>query len=423
MKKAILILSCFLGFSTFFSFAQQNPPSILYFYIYSTNGQEYFGKNWPKATDLNTAIAMDQAAKNDNSGNMCLFEGSKDLRLRILLNKTVPADTTIYLKMRFTDYSPDGGVDTRAAVNLPDSIPIPSGVTLFEYPFQINHLPEAQNGGLARIEGYVTYPNGAEYSRFSDRANFYNRFVYDVQFYETAPLKGNVRINIKGSSKHVVCSFDGGLTWQSALEKEFQNVDIPEGVIYIKEPNSPHLSEIHVNDFISDGWGTFSTNHAVNIPSVNNVSINPYPGTHYVQSNKDFMFILTPTGENENKIPDVTINRTGTPDSKGIEITDNRDGSFNVSVLNVQETINLSISWNEATGNDSFYSTNSARIWTDNETLFITSPTAGNIFVYNATGGLVDIFKVSEKEIISAVLPKGLYLVKLNNNTYKALIK
>lgn len=423
MKKNVLLVCSMLVFVLLASsaYAQQNPPSLLYFYIYSTSGQEYFGKYWPEKTDINKAIAMDQAAKNDNPSNMRLFEGCEDLKLRIMLNRTVPKDTTIYLKMRFTDYSNSGGVNTRAAVNLPDSIPIPSGVTYFEYPYKINRLLEAQNGGLAQIEGYTTYPNGTEYSRFSDRANFYNKFTYHLEYSpRTVPETGNFKLNIKGATSHLVCSFDGGVTWEKPQEEytgSYITKALKVGVIYIKEPNSCLLEAIPFGN--SNEHGSSSITRPVTLPNIPNAVVSHEQGIHYVSSTNNFVFTIRPTGENAGKVPVVKTDRTSIPDSEGVKIEENGDGSYKVTIMYVQQAITVSVDF--ATDNESIDGKN--KVWANNSLLYITTSANETALIYNTAGILIKTISIDAGETVSVPLATGFYAVQLGDQTYKVILR
>lgn len=429
MKKQFLRLFSFLAlvFLSFSVNAQSNPPHILYFYIYSTNGQEYFGKYWPENTNMNEAITMDQAAKNDNPSNMRLFEGCEDLKLRIMLNKTVPKDTTIYLKLRFNDYSSSGGVNTPAAVNLPDSIPIPSGVTLFEYPYQINHLPEAENGGMARIEGYTTYPNGIEYSRFSDRANFYNRFTYDVETsWSTSTYLSGVKLKIMGATSHVVYSIDNGYTWRKPENEEFIEFNEYEmnqirnaGIIYIKEPNSCILETITFGNNNEETPPPSITKRPVTLPHIANAIVSLSQGTYYVPSAQNFVFTITPTGENIGLVPVITTNRTSIPDSEGVQIEDNKDGSYTITILYVQQAVNINVDF--ATGNGLIEGNNN--VWASNSELHISSVSSNFAYIYSAMGTLIKTVTIPAGETITTSLPAGIYIVKLNDKPYKVVLK
>lgn len=423
MKKQFLLLFSLLATVILSTsvYAQQNPPSILYFYIYSTNGQEYFGKYWPEKTDINEAIAMDQTAKNENSGNMRLFEGC-DLKLYIELNRMVPKDTTIYLKMRFNNYSFSGGVDTRAAVNLPDSIPIPGGVTKFEYPYRINHLPEAQDGGLARVEGYTTYPNGAEYSRFPDRANFYNKFTYNLEYNPRTTLhKGYIKLNIKGGTPQLVCSFDGGVTWvkpQEEFTDSYIDKALEAGVIYIKEPNSCHLETIPFGK--SSGGIGIPIQRAITMPDISNAIVSHDQGIYYVSSTNNFVFTIQPTGANAGMLPVVTTNRTIIPDSEGVKIEDNGDGSYTVTILRVQQAITISVDF--ATANEAI--DNGNKVWADKDMLYIQTASNQIINIYNTAGARVKTMSISAGETKSVALPAGFYIVKTDNEkVYKIILR
>ena len=431
MKKQSLCLFSILAFVilSFSVNAQSNPPSILYFYIYSTNGQEYFGKYWPENTNINEAIAMDQAAKNDNSANMRLFEGCEDLKLRIMLNRSVPEDTTIYIKLRFFDLRSEGGLNAREVVDLPDSIRIPPGVTLFEYPYRIHNIPENGNGGKVRIEGYTSKPDGSEHSQFGDNANFYSPFTYDIQFREKEEfLDGSFSLKVTNATPQVVCSFDGGYTWKSALPddgltyKKLPYSDLEKalesGVVYIKEPNSCHLVAIPIKSREPEGAGSIVVNRSVMIETEDGLTTLPRAGlTHYTPSWKDFTFKVY--GEPGKELL-ITTNRAYDNEG-GVKIVPTGEGAWDVTIVKVHSSLKIKVAYKTSiengdnpTGNTVWVGYN---VWSANGKLHVKNANPGTLSIFTITGQLYKTIEISGD--YSESLPRGLYIVKLNGKTYK----
>ena len=413
--------------------AHAQLPYVSQVFIYSSSGNEYIGKYWPANTPAADAVRMDYEAKNANPSSppMRLFEGCDDLKLRIRLIGTIPDDKVIYMKFRFYDYSSAGGVNTRAAITLPDSVAIPHGVSYFEVPYQINHLPDDQNGGLAAVRGYISNPNGSENSGQTDYVNMFNRFTYHVEYSpRTVQYKGHLRLNIQEASPQIVCSLDGGYTWRKPQD-EFSGsiVDkaLEAGVIYIKEPNSCLLVTIPfgkgsggIGEPGNSGDPGSSISRQITMPYIANAIINREQGVHYVSSGGNFVFTIQPTGANAGLVPVVSTNRTGVPDSEGVKIEDNGDGSYTVSILRVQQTITLSIDF--ATSNKAI--DNGNKVWADNDQLYIQSTTNGTANIYNAAGTLVKSTKVSAGEITVVSIPTGFYVVKMSDDkTYKIILR
>lgn len=335
---------------------------------------------------------------------------------------TIPDDTTIYMKFRFYDYSNTGGVNTRAAVNIPDSVAIPNGVSYFEIPYTINHIPEDQNGGLAAIRGYIRNPNGSENSGQTDYVNIFSRFTYEYDFQKPAPLfTVFFRLNLKDASPHVICSVDGGFTWDKP-KTEYTGADLSKimetGVFYIKEPNSCHLATISVGKKEEEQIPPSAIKRQMNIPYTTNAIIS-HTGTFYIASGQNFTFNITPTGTNAGLVPVITTNRTSIPDSEGVKIEDNKDGSYTVTILSVQQSININIDF--ATTNEAIEGDH--KVWTDNKLLYISSTLNSTAFVYNTVGALIKTVVLSADQTASLTLPEGLYIVKLGNKTYKVVLK
>lgn len=426
MKKQCLLLFCLMSLIGIpvLVYAQENPPGIHYFYLYSMSGQEYFGRFWPENTNIQEAIAMDQKAKSENSSNMRLFEGC-DLKLRVLLNKPVPKDTVIYLKLEFLSV-PDGFLNIRAVVSLPDSIPIPSGVTYFEYPYSISHLSDAENGKIAHIKGYTTRPNGSVYSGFDDRVNFFSKFTYNIQFQEEyGPSRnGYFRLNVKESSPQIVCSFDGGYTWKSALLNEYSQSDLNKaiacGYIYIKEPNSCICETIPISSREPEGLGSVIVNRAVWIEAEEGISTFPHAGmTHYTPSWKDFTFKVY--GQPEKELV-VTTNRQYDNDG-GVKINPTGEGEWDVTIVKVHSSINIRVGYKSATesengtGNTTW---TSDKVWTSGGKLYVKNTNPGILSIYMITGQLYKHVEISGD--YSEMLPKGSYFVRLNGKTYKIIL-
>ena len=63
-------------------------------------------------------------------------------------------------------------------------------------------------------------------------------------------------------------------------------------------------------------------------------------------------------------------------------------------------------------------------IYTERETLYVTSPTANTAKVYNVSGVLVRTLTLSAGETVRTALPAGFYVVALGNgNTHKVIVK
>lgn len=85
----------------------------------------------------------------------------------------------------------------------------------------------------------------------------------------------------------------------------------------------------------------------------------------------------------------------------------------------MQQSININIDFttgNEAIGGHS-------KVWAKNKQLYIIPESDDIAYIYNAAGMAIKSISVSDGETTGIPLPAGLYIVKLNNNTYKVVIK
>jgi hypothetical protein len=405
-------------------------PLVYQTYIYSSSGEEYFGKYWPTNTDVANAIAIDRAAKqapeNSSYPPMRLFEGCDDLKVRIRISNPISDDTTIYMKFRFTTSIQD--INVRNLVTIPDSVPIPHGVTYFEVPYLVKHMPDDKNGSLIGVKGVITRPDGSDYSSSPfDYINIFNRYTYNVEYSaRTALHKGYIRLNIQGATPQIVCSFDGGYTWvkpQDEFTGSYLDKALEAGVIYIKEPNSCLLTTIpfgshgNIGDPGEPGIGITRT---ITMPYIADAILSHEEGTYYVASTDNFVFTIQPTGSNAGLVPLVKTNRTSIPDSEGVKIKDNADGSYTITIIRVQQSITLSVDF--ATSNESI--NNGNRVWANDGQLYIQVSANGIANIYQSTGALAKSMIISAGETTSVSLPAGFYIVKLNNgSTYKIVLK
>ena len=147
----------------------------------------------------------------------------------------------------------------------------------------------------------------------------------------------------------------------------------------------------------------------------------------FVPSKKDFEFIAY----SKNEITEATIKlyqpsapgeellRKGGP---GIKVKDNKDGSYTVTVKQVDNEMLIKvasvISTNsgEEVGNAAIAADN---VWSAFGTLYVQAASPATLSIYSVTGQLVQQVAVSGS--YSATLPKGLYIVQLNGKAYKII--
>lgn len=159
---------------------------------------------------------------------------------------------------------------------------------------------------------------------------------------------------------------------------------------------------------------------AVTMPAIANAIVSYEEGIYYIPSMSDFVFTIQPTGTNTGRVPVVTTNRVNVPDSEGVKIEDNGDGSYTVSILCVQQSVTISVDF--ATGNEVVDKGN--KVWADKDMLYIQTATNRIVNIYNAAGVLLKSINIPAGETTGISLPVGLYVVKPDNDkVYKIILR
>lgn len=298
-----------------------------------------------------------------------------------------------------------------------------SGETTVVRAFKIVDEPTFENGA----EGYFitnsydpSNPGVIFTSDTTDVYNFYKRFTTSVKYSQpTVGYAGRLDLGIKDGSPDLFRSLNGGLTWEKAslpfTKSQIANISIGD-VVLLKEPNSCWFSEVIVGKEV----GAPVIMRPVTVPEVSGAITSPMAGEHYIESREDFVLIVTPTGANVGKVPELKTNRTTVPDSEGVIRVDNGDGSYTFIIRCVQQPLTLSFDF--VTGNASI--DNGTNVWATSGQLFIYSPEAVAASIYDASGALVKTRNVSAGETAQTLLPSGIYFVSLNNgNAYKVAVK
>lgn len=307
-------------------------------------------------------------------------------------------------------------VDEKA---FPDSVFIPKGSdTPVSMNFTVGQMPADMEGIECMIITY--YADTAGQNRGSGdttRLTFYNHPAYDINYKTpTVGYSGILELNLSGGTPWLMRSLDKGVSWKLAStpvsKSEIYNISLEDSAyIWLKEPNSCWDAVIPVG---SSAGGT-TILRQVTVPAVGNVVLSHSPGEYYISSMSSFSFTIEPTGTNTGSTPVVTTNRTSIPDSKGVVIEDIGDGQFRVTILYIQQNILINIDF--TTANEQVYAGGYA--WGNNGQLFIMADNDGEAAIYNATGMLMKIIRISAGQTIQTSLPEGFYIISINNKSYK----
>ena len=318
---------------------------------------------------------------------------------------------------------------------LPDTLELAAGDSLISLSFMTLPIPLSDNGMeggiMACIVGggcdTVKAPGGGLFK-------FFTGIRTKVEFIERAPAYAGVfKLNITGGSNYVFRSIDKGLHWELARDPltgeerpftadqmdYFKNSD---RTVWLREPNA--CAQVQFFHFTKDSLaGPVLPNHPrqVIMPEVSGLVSSYAPGIHYVSSGSDLTFRVMPTGANAGKVPVVETGRKSIPDKQGVRVVSNGDGTYTVTIYRVREAIDLRISFAAPNSN---VEADGSSIYTERETLYVTSPTANTAKVYNVSGVLVRTLTLSAGETVRTALPAGFYVVALGNgNTHKVIVK
>ena len=318
---------------------------------------------------------------------------------------------------------------------LPDTVDLAAGDSVITIPFKVLSVPLQDNGKEGGIMACIV--GGGCDTLKSPSGNLFKFFTgirTKVEFIERAPAYAGVfKLNITGGSNYVFRSIDKGLHWELARDpltgKErpftadqmdyFKNSD---RTVWLREPNACAQRQFY--HFTMDSVaGPVLPNHPrqVIMPEVSGLVSSYAPGYHYVNSGSDLSFRVMPTGANAGKVPVVETGRKSIPDKQGVRVVSNGDGTYTVTIYRVREAIDLRISFAAPNSN---VEADGTSIYTERETLYVTSPTANTAKVYNVSGVLVRTLTLSAGETVRTALPAGFYVVALGNgNTHKVIVK
>ena len=307
--------------------------------------------------------------------------------------------------------------------SFPDTVFIAKGSdTPVVMNFTVGEIPKEMEGVGFSIETYYEEMNGTPSpGRDTTLLTFYNHPTFDIQYIKPSQgYSGKLEVNISGGTPYLMRSLDKGKSWYLASDpiskSEIYNLqDEDESYLWLKEPNSCWEQVIRLGEANEPS----PIMRPVTMPTIANAIVSVEPGTKYVPSRGSFSFKIQPTGLNAGKVPVITTGRTTIPDSEGVVVEDLGNGVFRVTILGIQEPINISVDF--TTGNELVDDDNN--VWTNGGQLYITTTVSGNAAIYNATGTLVKTISMVAGETVSTSLPAGFYIVTVNGKSYKVISK
>lgn len=301
---------------------------------------------------------------------------------------------------------------------------LPANDSLMVVKFMVDD--QVENGTQAWFYSmFANIPGDRDTSEIFD---LYAKSKTELQNYTlpTANYAGRLEILTTNGSPYIQRSLNGGLIWEFARDtvtgemKPFTQTQIANlaeeenAFIIFREPNTCCTFD---TIFIGRSTDPPVLQRTVLMPVISGAICDKVPGEHTVSSRDDFTFTITPTGSNIGLELKVRTSRTSVPDSEGVTIKKNADGSYTVTIKQVQEPIEIYIDF--ATSNDT---TINNKIWTSGKTLYIQTTNAKLTQIYTISGRLIHSLNLSG-EITTVELAKGFYIVKTGDYVQKVIIK
>ncbi|MDR2764434.1 MAG: putative Ig domain-containing protein [Tannerella sp.] len=316
-------------------------------------------------------------------------------------SQTYPAaasDRRITLAYKgLSDYltAPDGG-------SLPAQMTLPAGQTDVTFSFGTLAVPAALEGDSA---GIVITPDGLPGVTYWFR--LYNRpKAEDIVYIPiTTRYSGYFKL-LSGGSPYLQRSFDGGVYWNNAWSPasilELSNAG--EKVMF-REPDGCEVIVIPLKTHVD-----ITIQRWVTLPEVAHIETSPMAGVYSLPSGSDFFFKVRLTGPYAGMKPVVTTDRH-LPDSIGVIVERNGDGSYDVHIRAVRESIHVTLQAADITGNTGIEKTH---VRTSGRQLYITSACDNEATIYALSGMLLKNIPITAGETVQTSLPFGIHIVRLS---------
>jgi len=250
-----------------------------------------------------------------------------------------------------------------------------------------------------------------------------------------APIKGNMiitfnkRINPNSSGRIWLQDF-GYLDLSNGVWLDQRTLSMPYGYLSYYA-----TYQINISDFRDlsnnlqdpDFWGVFVTG-APYRPNFQReivffagegieLSINPNT-VHYIPIARDFTFTVKPKpGYNLDNLKVSTGNDFRDREG-GVVITMNADGSATVTLVNVMESMYVTVT----IGALSNETPEVNKVWAYGSNLYIQTYQPATVYIYTVTGALFRQMNVNEGAL-TVPLPRGIYTVLVDGKTYKVSIQ
>ena len=308
---------------------------------------------------------------------------------------------------------------TAEYTNLPTSVELVNGKAVV--PFKVTKMPDSVDGKEGTITVFSEYyPEMKRELTFT----FYNSPTYELTYVpHTEILAGKLELEIKGGSLSMLRRWgDNGEPVDARMpfsQWEIENASVGD-VLHLWEPNSCWSSSITLASSGGSNPGS-SITRPVTIPVLKEAKTDPGAGLYRITSGNNFLFRIIPYAAYKDYILSVTTDRE-LPDEEGVKIVKNQDGTYSVTILKIQTTTNIGIKFEETPVDNELVAVQ--KVWGDNGMLHISSVSGGQAKVYSITGQLIKSISFSSGEAINAVLPKGLYIILMDDHkVHKVIIR
>ena len=304
--------------------------------------------------------------------------------------------------------------------------------------FSIKQLPLELNGTLSGIVNLV-YPGG---NPTGDTILIiaYSKVETDVKHSPVTEVSpGSLTLNIKGGSNYlrwttvygIECNaeFNDDCKWRYLRNTEtgqelpfsrWELLSLYDGdnpvPLVLQEPGSCWYDTIWIG-----GGRSPVIQRAVDIPYMQGVITEPKAGRYYVAGHKNFSFTATYDSDSP-----INITATGFYSKKTIDLDNTAelqsDGSYKYTIYSVTEPWTVNFAPKTTSGDVSNKTNlNSPLVWTYGNLLYVNCSKTCSMKIYTLTGILYKQEEVHSNKIIQ--LPAGFYIVDIDNEQYKVIVK
>jgi uncharacterized repeat protein (TIGR02543 family)/uncharacterized repeat protein (TIGR01451 family) len=156
----------------------------------------------------------------------------------------------------------------------------------------------------------------------------------------------------------------------------------------------------------------------VHLPLVEGLTTDLEAGEHTIRSHNDFVFTITARPGYSLDYLEV---KTGSPerDKDGVKMVRNEDGSVTVTIVQVTESLNITINGVGPVANNEI---DGKKVWAYDNKLYIRTDREAGLKIYTFNGSLYTQRTIKDPETVIALAP-GVYTVVVDDKAYKVIIK